>query len=240
MASMSSDQIALARMYLNDPGSSALQSILITNATGGTFTVSFDGQTTTAIDYGSGANVLQNALCALSTIGVGNLTVNNSAPYDLYFTGTLGGAAQPIVTVDGSNLTGDDALITASQLAAGGEYAFTDVELGLLYGNASLNFFLAICYAFRVLLVDVAKLTRYTAGQTTEYKEQISDHLRDLADMYQGWAFAGQQVQFTRLQAVPPRVVAIPITSGVPATSLAYAPPYGFGYGPWGRGTRRR
>lgn len=231
--SMTSDQLSSARSFLSDNGSSAIQSILIRNATAGTFTITHDGQTTSALAYNASAADVQNALCALSNVGVGNLTVNNNAPYVIYFGGTLGEVAQTMLTVNASGLTGTTPTATVTLIASGGIFAFSDAELNSFYDLADLNFFLAICYAFRALMADFARLNDYVAGQTQEKKSQIFNHLKDMQDMYQEWAFADRQVQISRLAQVPPRVRAYPITSGVPATSLSTRPPSR--WGPWGR-----
>lgn len=235
---MNADQISLARQYLADQGTSAAQSIQIENASGGTFTISFDGQTTSALAYNAGANVVQNALCALSNVGTGNVIVNdsvgvpNSTFYAISFTGELGNVAQSMLTVT-SSLTGTGVIVTVQQVTAGGVTAFSDAELNAQFSQADSNFFLTISYAFRVLQSNAARFNDYTAGQTQEKKSQIFAHLEALAAHFEAWAQAGQQVQIVRLASVPPRLRAVPVTSGVPATSLQYGPPYG-PY--WGRG----
>lgn len=231
---LSGDQLTLARLYLSDEGSSAVQSILIKGATGGTFTVSFNGQTTAALAFNASAADVQNALTALSNVGVGNLIVNNNAPYIVYFQGTLGAVAQAMFTVNVSGLTPPGATGVVTLVGSGGQFSFTDTELGLFYDQANQNFFLGICYTIRALLADFARLNDYVAGQTQEKKSQIFNHLKTMQDLYQEWAFADRQVQMTRLMQVPPRLRAYPYTSGVPATSLSTRPPSR--WGPWGRG----
>lgn len=229
---LTTDQLASARSFLSDQGSSAIQSILISGATGGTFTITWNGQTTSALAYNASAAAVQTALNALSNVGTGNLNVNNTAPYMLYFGGTLAGAAEALVTVN-SSLTPGTATATVTQVAIGGVYAFTDAELSSFYDLSDQNFFLAICYAFRALMADFARLNDYTAGQTQEKKSQIFNHLQAMQDLYQRWAMADRQVQFSRMTQVPPRVRAYPFTSGVPATSLSVRPPDRFN--PWGK-----
>lgn len=238
--SLSADQLTYARMLLADPGSSAIQSVLVSGATAGTFTLTFDGQTTSALAFGAGANVVQNALAALSNIGIGNVTVNVTATdsntdheYAIYFIGALGNAAQSMLTADGSMLTPLGASISVSQVALGGVFAFSDDDLNLLMSQASDSFYLMISYAFQALLGDLARLHDYVAGQSQEKMSQVYDHLRQQAQHYQDWALSQQQVQFVGLRSVPPRVRAVPVTSGVPATSLQYGPPSR--NGPWGR-----
>lgn len=230
---LSTDDLTLARGYLSDNGSSAVQSILIQNAVGGTFTIAYNGQTTSPLAFNASAADVQNALCALSNVGVGNITVNNTYPYVVYFQGTLGGIAQVMLTVNAGSLTGTGVTAVVTSVASGGQFAFTDAELNLLYTQAETNFFLTICYAFRWLQADFARLNDYIAGQTTEKKSQIFNHLKDMQDLYQEWAFAGKQVQFSRMTQVPPRIRAYPIQPGVPATSLSTRPPSRWNL--WGR-----
>lgn len=230
---LGTDDLTLARGYLSDTGSSAVQSILIQNATGGTFTITFSGQTTAALAYNASAADVQNALAALSNMGVGNVVVNNTAPYVVYFIGTLGGAAQPMLTVNSAGLSGTGVTTTVTAIANGGQFAFSNADLDLLYSQANTNFFLMIAYAYRWLLADFARLNDYVAGQTRESKNQIFLHLKEMQDLFQQWANADRQVQTSRLQQVPPRIRAFPFNTGVPATSLSTRPPRL--WGPWGK-----
>jgi hypothetical protein len=68
--------------------------------TGGTFTLTVNGQTTSGIAFNATASAVQSALAALSTVGSGNVAVTGSGPYDVTLSngGTL--------TADGSGLTG--------------------------------------------------------------------------------------------------------------------------------------
>jgi hypothetical protein len=243
---MSDDQLAYARMLLSDPGSSAIQSLLIQNATAGTFTISYSGQTTSALAYNAPANEVQNALSSLSNVGLGNISVNNgptpgssvnnTPAYDIYFVGTLGEVAQPLITVDTSLLVGIGASGTVQQVAMGGIQAFSDTELGVFYSNNDLNFYLAIAFAFRALEADLSRLHDYVAGQSQEKMSQVTAEIKRLADFYQDYAFAATQVQIVGMVQVPPKPTAYPRTVGVPSTSLQIAPPWG-AWGTWrGRG----
>lgn len=249
--SMSADQIAYARILLSDPGSSAIQSLTILNATSGTFTITYSGQTTSALAYNAGANEVQNALAALSNVGLGNISVNNGpnngssvnnpGTYDIYFIGDLGRVAQPLITVDVSSLVGVVPTANVVQVALGGVYAFTDDELGIFYTNASRNFYLAIAYAFRALWSDLSRLHDYVAGQSQEKMSQIPHEIQKLADYYQEWAFAANQVQVSGMMQVPPKPTAVPRVPGVPSTSLIIEPGLGWnsGFGWRGRGRWR-
>lgn len=76
--------------------------------TGGTFTLSYGGQTTAAIAYNATSAAVQSALEALTTIGAGNVTVTGSAggPYTVTFVGTLKNQAIPALTASATGLTG--------------------------------------------------------------------------------------------------------------------------------------
>ncbi len=86
-----------------------IQTVTITGSpTGGTFSLTFGGQTTSGIAYNALASAVQSALVALSSIGNGNVSVTGNAggPYTVEFTGTLGYAAQTLMTGNGAGLTG--------------------------------------------------------------------------------------------------------------------------------------
>ncbi|MHC4094730.1 MAG: flagellar hook-basal body complex protein, partial [Planctomycetota bacterium] len=101
--------------WLNtDEGTAAVneeQSITITGTpTGGTFTLTYGGQTTAAIAYNATAAQVDSALEALSTIGVGGVTCTGGGfpgtAVDVEFTGTLAGQDVALMTIDDSGLTG--------------------------------------------------------------------------------------------------------------------------------------
>lgn len=100
--------------------SNAQQSITISGATGGTYTLSFGGQSTAPLAWDATAVEVQAALAALSSIGSGNVLV--AAPgLTVTFVGALSGAAQSLIVGDGGGLTSaNGAQINVSQLVAGG------------------------------------------------------------------------------------------------------------------------
>ena len=55
------------------------QTVRVTNATGGTFTLTFDGQTTAPIAFNATAAAIQAALEALSNIEPGDVVVDRRA-----------------------------------------------------------------------------------------------------------------------------------------------------------------
>jgi len=74
--------------------------------TTGTWTITFDGDTTSALAFDADADTIETALEALASIGSGNIDVQGDCDvgFQLTFIGTLGGANQPEVTVDTSGL----------------------------------------------------------------------------------------------------------------------------------------
>lgn len=89
---------------------------LVGNPTGGTFTLSFAGQTTTGLAPTASLAQVIAAVEALSTVGTGNVrgfgdlsTVNN--PVNLLWVRELAGIAQPDPTGDASGLSGGTAPI---------------------------------------------------------------------------------------------------------------------------------
>lgn len=83
--------------------------VVTIDATGGTFTAAFKGSAPTAgIAENVTAATFQTALEGLSTIGAGNVSVSGSAggPFTVKFQGALASADQPLLTLDGTSLTG--------------------------------------------------------------------------------------------------------------------------------------
>jgi phosphodiesterase/alkaline phosphatase D-like protein len=95
------------------------------NPTGGTFTLTFKGQTTGPIAFdapGVGSkDSVDAAVGALSSVG-GDVEVTgpDGGPYSVYFTGKNGGVAQPLISGDGSGLT-PGGTVTVTTVLAGGE-----------------------------------------------------------------------------------------------------------------------
>jgi hypothetical protein len=84
-------------------------------ATGGTFTLEFGAEVTGSIPHSASAALVESELNALASIGGvgGHVTVeggpgseDGSSPYLVSFGGVQGGANQPLLVVDDSNLTG--------------------------------------------------------------------------------------------------------------------------------------
>lgn len=87
---------------------------LVIDATGGTFTLTFAAQTTSAQTLTTTtAGTLQTAMQALSSIGAGNILVagSNAAGYTFTFTGTLANTNVGQITVNPASLTGGSAAV---------------------------------------------------------------------------------------------------------------------------------
>lgn len=83
---------AVSAGLISDAGTDEVQTVTITGSpTGGTFTLTYAGQTTGAIAYNASAATVQTALESLSNIGVGDVAVSGSAggPYTVTFGGDL-------------------------------------------------------------------------------------------------------------------------------------------------------
>jgi hypothetical protein len=91
---------------------------------GGTFTLTFKGQTTGPIPWNSSAGTVQGALEALSTISVGDVLVSGGAlpasPMVVSFRGAEADTDVPAITADGTALTGTAPGIAVTTTTQGG------------------------------------------------------------------------------------------------------------------------
>lgn len=110
---------------------------------GGTFTLTFGGQTTSALAYNASAATISAALQALSSIGAGNVSCTgggiNSHPVVVNFISALGNAAQAAITANGAGLT-PAGTVTITTILPGGPAVTFDrkdghLQLGTLTGN---------------------------------------------------------------------------------------------------------
>ena len=76
--------------------------------TGGTFSLTFGGEEVTGIAFDATASAVQSALESLSSIGVGNVTVEgiDGGPWNVRFVGDLAGIDVALIEGDGTSLTG--------------------------------------------------------------------------------------------------------------------------------------
>lgn len=108
------------------PKSNEVQTVAITGGpTGGTYTLTYAGQTTSAIPYNATATTVRSALTALSTIGSGNVTCDGgphpSTPITVTFVGALAGTDVAQMTASGTGLTGGTSpTVTVTTTTPGG------------------------------------------------------------------------------------------------------------------------
>lgn len=118
------------RLYLDgstlttDAATDEVQVVTVADATGGTFTLTYSGQTTSAIAYNATAAALTEALEELSNIGEGDIGVGRSGSvYTVSFMGSLADTNVAQLTADDSSLTGEEGdtpTVTVSTTTAGG------------------------------------------------------------------------------------------------------------------------
>jgi hypothetical protein len=133
--------------------------------TGGTFTLTFNGQTTAAIAYNATAAAVQSALEALSNVNPGDIKVTGNAggPYTLTFGGQYLGDNVSSITATASLTGGSTPGVTMATTTAGGSATASDgtqVFAGFLFTEVS--FYPGSTKAAAPLMVhgqiDVAKL----------------------------------------------------------------------------------
>jgi hypothetical protein len=106
-----------------DPGSvptSDEQTITVGGAsTGGTFTLTFEGQTTAAIPYDAARQTVYEALAALPNKPQVDVEGSAGGPYTAYFFGSDGGVSEPQMVADASGLS-PSGTVTVSTMQEGG------------------------------------------------------------------------------------------------------------------------
>jgi hypothetical protein len=117
-------------------GTDEIQRLTISGtATGGTFTISWSGQTTAAIVYNATAAQVQTALEGLSNIGVGEVACSGGqlpgTAVDIRFQNALGGMNQAAVTTT-SSLTGSGPAIVVSTPTPGVRGTYRGAAFGAI------------------------------------------------------------------------------------------------------------
>ena len=157
-----------------------VQTVTVTGApTGGTFTLSFGGQTTTGIASNAAASVVQAALQALSSIGASNALVTGAAggPYTVQLTGALGQADQAQMTADGSLLTGGSSPgVTVATVQNGAAFATISTGFALYLVGARVVFTAAQPVGTAVRLHSGAYLPylAIAGANTAEFSGQLN------------------------------------------------------------------
>jgi hypothetical protein len=123
-------------LYVPYGASPSEQQTIVVDATGGTFTISFDGSTTAAIATNATGAAVLAALELLPTINSGDVTVTrsgsaNSYTYTLDFGGRYLGTNVPAVTTGAGSLTGGAGTATVATVVAGGGSGSGGSEVGV-------------------------------------------------------------------------------------------------------------
>lgn len=122
---------------------SEVQTATITGGpTGGTWTLTVNGETTAGIAYNATAAVVQDALQALPGISTGDITVTGATPvYTLTFGGEYAGDNVAAVTASGASLTGGSTPgVTITTATAGGATVTTGLDRarGVLFDSVRM------------------------------------------------------------------------------------------------------
>jgi hypothetical protein len=117
-------QFACGGDLITSGGTNEVQTVTITGTpTGGTFTLTFGGQTTSSIAYNAISSAVQTAFQALSTVGTGNATVTGGpgpgTPYVITFGGALGSTNVANITATGSFTGGTSPAIAVANTTPG-------------------------------------------------------------------------------------------------------------------------
>jgi len=121
------DAIRHLYMWHHAPNDEVQQ--LTVSASGGTFTLTFDGQTTAALPANATATQVETALNVLSSVSGANGTVTvtggpgddaGTSPYLITFARALAGRDLPLMSADGSTLIGSTPTGTVAPWVAGG------------------------------------------------------------------------------------------------------------------------
>ena len=116
-----------------------IQQIALTGTTGGTFQITFDGQTTGNIAYNASAATIELALEALANINDGDIAVGGAFPtWTVVFIGQYAGTDMPMLYVDTTALTGPGppaVTVTETQAAFSGQTIIKSYPISSVVGT---------------------------------------------------------------------------------------------------------
>lgn len=115
---------------------------LSSDRTGGTFTLTYDGQTTSALDWNDSAADVETALEALSNIGSGDVIVTGGdLPTDIVieFTGALAETDVPLITVTDSGTGGTGVTVAETVIGYSGDLIVQNCYLYCTGANSKLG-----------------------------------------------------------------------------------------------------
>jgi hypothetical protein len=135
--------LSISTTNVAEPGVNEVQTLTPTGVTAGTFTLTFNGQTTAAIDWDATAAEIETALNLLSTID-GDVDASggpiDTAAVLIEFTGDLGATNVSPISVNNTGLTGSIAATTTTQGFAGVNEVQTIGATGAVSGTFTLTF----------------------------------------------------------------------------------------------------
>ena len=152
--------------------------------TGGTYTLTYEGQTTSAIAYDANTDTIKAALEALSTVNTGDITVGGGA----------NGLADGDVTFTFSTNLGDVSMIYAngSNLNAAGDPTLAETTKGVAaYISRSSNTVDDVIYGVALHLHDTTDANGEELTLTRDI-QSVKDKINSLVD---GYNFAVQFIQ---------------------------------------------
>ncbi|MDB5856869.1 MAG: Hemolysin-type calcium-binding region, partial [Ramlibacter sp.] len=147
-----------------DMGEGASEVVMISltgeTTTGGTFTLTFDGQTTRAIAFDATSPTLKSALLELSNIGDEDISVSRpvaGGPWYVTFRGPAAGLSVEDLSASGTALVGGGSItVTVTTQGAAATNSLAGIEAAHLTGAAGSNTMDASGYGGRVTLVGGA------------------------------------------------------------------------------------
>ena len=147
--------------------------------TGGTFTLTFNGQTTGSIAYNATANgtgSVQSALAALSGIGATNVAVlGANGIFSVRFIGALGGMVEPSITAS-SSLTGGSSPFVSAVSTIGGGDAGRLQQVTNARGTIAKTDYDMLSHTVRSIGAFSTGIPVAATDQTTEYTYDGSGH----------------------------------------------------------------
>jgi VCBS repeat-containing protein len=136
-------ELSISTTTIAEPGVNEVQTLTPTGVTAGTFTLTFNGQTTAPIDWDASAADIGAALNLLSTID-GDVVAGggpiDSAAVSIEFVGDLAATNVNPISVNNTNLTGTIAATTTTQGFAGVNEVQTIDATGAVSGTFTLTF----------------------------------------------------------------------------------------------------
>jgi len=158
----------------NDQLTDEQQVLRVNNATGGTFTLTFDGQTTAPIPYNATGAQVDAALEALSNIEADEIQTSggpiNTANLNVFFRRGKSESNQAQITINAAGLTGNNPTATATTQQEGGWYQRPtgDARRGALNSNDLRGKLLRIKVKDNITAADANKAD-YTGNGTGAY-----------------------------------------------------------------------